>query len=227
MTSPTPAHLAIMPRSQRLSPCVLLAGAVLSVAAAFGPVWVVRAGIALALIAGVIGCLLAWHDLTAVRRQHSMQNLATGKAHGAALTEERRQHTSVLDTLTDWINTAQAGIESQRIRIGQLTAEISALRGDNAFLKGEVSQREVTIASLRETVAARETELRALTGADDGTDAEIMALPRRVKIDACWQALPTAEEPWADGTHPTVVDLRTLEAALVLPNFEVDQRLQA
>ena len=37
--------------------------------------------------------------------------------------------------------------------------------------------------------------------------------------------MPTADELWADGSHPTVVDLKMIDTAMVLPNYEADRRV--
>lgn len=228
MSAPSPGRKVVTSPLRRIAQCVLAAGCVLSFAAAFGPIWVVRSGIALAVIAGIAACVLGWREFAAARVRHQAKLTEVARSQSETLTRDRQHNAAVLDTLQLRVNSATEVIDKQRLRIGELASEVSTLHGDNAFLKGEVLHRDSTISSLRETIAARMEELRALTGAEDD-DAEVMALPRRVRTKAGeWDALPSADDLWKEGTHPTVVDLRTLETALVLPNFESDdRRLQA
>lgn len=223
MSAPSPGRKVVTSPLRRIAQCVLAAGCVLSFAAAFGPIWVVRSGIALAVIAGIVACVLGWREVAAARVRHQAKLLEVARAQSETLSRDRQHNVAVLDTLQLRFNSATEVIEKQRVRIGELTSEVSTLHGDNAFLKGEVMHRDSTINSLRETISARMEELRALTGAEDD-DAEVMALPRRVRTKNEWDALPSADDLWKEGTHPTVVDLRTLETALVLPNFESDER---
>ena len=37
--------------------------------------------------------------------------------------------------------------------------------------------------------------------------------------------MPEPDDLWTDGTHPTVVDLKMIEMAMVLPNYEADRQL--
>jgi hypothetical protein len=101
---------------------------------------------------------------------------------------------------------------------------VSGLRGDTVFLTSEVSHRETVITALRETVRAREAELISLR--DDG-DCEVHHMPRRVlaEHESVWDEIPAVDELWSNGSHPTVVDLKTIDTAMVLPNYEVDRKL--
>ena len=80
------------------------------------------------------------------------------------------------------------------------------------------------ISSLRETVRAREAELITLR---DETESDVHHMPRRVlaEHESVWDEIPGADELWTDGSHPTVVDLRMIDMAMVLPNYEVDRKL--
>lgn len=227
MTSPrtTPARIERVSPLRRISQVVLVAGTALAVLTAFGPQWLTRVGVGLAVVTAIVACVYAWREIARGRRAHAAAQLSASQRHSAALTEERQQNGAVVDTLTYRIKAAQAEVATQRVTIAGLTTEVSSLRGDNAVLTHEIKMRDVRIASLRQTVRAREVELQVLLADED--DAVVHALPRRVLAEntAALENVPAAAELWTDGDHPTVVDLRTLESAMILPNYEEDRKL--
>ena len=107
-------------------------------------------------------------------------------------------------------------IEKQRVTIARQQQQISSLRDDRAYLRGEVQHREKVISALRETVREREAELIALR---DEPDAEIHHMPRRVlaEHESVWQELSAT-----DGMRPTMVDVTVID--MVLPNYEADRQ---
>ena len=176
-------------------------------------------GLAVIFVAVVV---LTWHGYW--MRQHARAMLTASRDHGRALTDERTRNAAVVDTLRARVADAGTLIEKQRVTIAELKMRVSGLKGDKAYLRAEVDHRESVITSLRVTVRAREAELIALR---DEPDAEVHTMPRRVftEPEPAADALPTAEDLWTDGSHPTVVDLKTIDTAMVLPNYEVDRRV--
>ncbi len=215
---------------------MLIVGTVLAIAAAFGPVWVARIGVALAVATGVAACVYAWREVRANRHDHARELLTASQQHGRALTEERQHNARVVQVLRGRVSTAQAEVERQRVTVNGMQVEISTLRGhvtnlrgeiaalqhDQAHLQGEIAQRERTIGSLQVTVRARDGELAALRR--DGAGAEVHGLPRRVLTDAAGAApLAAASDATEVQDSTTVVDLAA-EIGVMLPNYEVDQR---
>ena len=139
----------------------------------------------------------------------------------------------MLQVVTERNVQAMAEITRQQTVIAQLHGEVSSLKGDRAALTAEISRRQEVITSLRETVRSREAELQALLAerddSDDSDDAEVHAMPRRVRLEPEDAVPATEEDIWTDGTHPTVVDMAVIDAYLigepVLPNYEEDRRL--
>jgi chromosome segregation ATPase len=177
-----------------------------------------------AVAAAVMACTFAWRELSLARRGHAKAMLATLQEHGRQLTEERTRNAAVVDTLSQRIADARTVIEKLRVMVAELKMQVSGLRGDTVYLAGEVSHRENVIAALRETVRAREAELISLREEDD---CEVHHMPRRVlaEHESAWDEIPGVDELWTDGSHPTVVDLKMIETAMVLPNYEVDRKL--
>ena len=224
VTSPVAKRKESVSPLRRTSEIVLVAGTVVGVLAAFGPAWAVRIGIVVAIIAAVVACLFAWRELFNARRQHARAMLAASRDHGRALTEERTRNATVVDTLLARVADAGVLIEKQRVIIAELKMRLSGLKGDKAYLRAEVDHRESVISSLRDTVRAREAELVALR---EEPDAAVHTMPRRVfaEHDPTVEETRTAEDLWTCGSHPTVVDLKTLDLAMVLPNYEEDLRV--
>jgi hypothetical protein len=219
-----PSRRATTPPLRRAAKTVLIIGTASSFGLAFGPNWAAKIGIAVAVAAAIVGCTLAWRELWQVRRAHALQLLNMSKKHGKALSEERRHNAGVLDVMSKRVKEYVIVVEGQKITIAQLRGQVSALRGDNAYLKTEIAHRETVIGSLRETVRAREAELVALLSDENGAD--VRALPRRVlaELDAGGEDVPANGDLWTDSSHPTVVDLAPIEDS-ALPNFEGSRQL--
>ena len=225
MTSPTFANRQAKPTTlRRASEIVLVSGTVVGVVAAFGPGWSVRVGVAVAVAAAVTACAFAWRELNSARRGHAKAMLAASQEHGRRLTEERTRNAAVVDTLSQRIADARTVIERLRVMVAELKMQVSGLRGDTVYLAGEVSHRENVISALRETVRAREAELISLREEDD---CEVHHMPRRVlaEHESKWDDIPGVDELWGDGSHPTVFDLKMIDTARAMPNYEVDRQV--
>jgi hypothetical protein len=220
----TPSRRASTPPLRRAAKIVLILGTASSFGLAFGPNWATKIGIAVAVAAAIVGCMLAWRELSQVRRAHAHQVLEISKKHGKALSEERRHNAGVLDLMSKRVKEYVVVVEGQKITIAQLRGQVSALRGDNAYLKTEIAHRETVIVSLRETVRAREAELVTLL--TDDSDAAVHTLPRRVlaEITAGPDEVVAAGDLWADSSHPTVVDMPPIEDSAI-PDFEGNRKL--
>ncbi len=214
-TTSSPSRQAKPTLLRRATEIVLVAGTVLAIAAAFGPTWLVRVGVAVAIVTAVVACVLAWREHFSTRRVHAAQMLQASQQHGTALSQERTRNGQVVDTLTRRGKDAEVVIGGQRVIIATLRGEISTLKGDSTYLRGEVQHRETVITSLRETVRSREAELTALQA--DGDGAAVHTMPHRVPAgdESAWDDLPDADDLWNDGSHPTVVDMVMIDFALL------------
>ena len=202
---------------RRISEIVLVVGTVAAAAAASsGSVWFVRLGVATAITAALVACAFAWRELNTARHAHAQAMLKATREHGEALTEDRTRNAAVVHTLRLRISDAGKLIEKQRVTIALQRQQISSLRDDRAYLKGEVAYREKVISALRETVREREAELIVLR---DEPDAEIHHMPRRVlaEHESVWRELSATDE-----LHPTEVDFTVIE--MVMPNYEADRQ---
>jgi chromosome segregation ATPase len=217
VTSPATASRGLKASPlRRFSEIVLVAGTVAAVAAAFGSIWIVRLGLAAAIAAAVVACVLAWRELRRSRRAHAQALLEATRKHGAALTEERTGNAAVVNTLRLRISDAGKIIERQRVTIARQQQQVRSLGDDRAYLRGEVKYREKVISALRETVREREAELIALR---EEPDAEVHHMPRRVlaEHESVWRELNAI-----DGLRPAMVDFTVIER--VMPNYEADRQ---
>ncbi|WP_133626709.1 hypothetical protein [Enemella evansiae] len=191
----------------RVTQVVLGVGTLLALAAAFGPVWVARVGVVIAVLAALFAVRFAWAELKQARADHAREQVAQLRAHREQLSAERRQSSEVVAALSAHNEQADQRIVTLQSTIGSLRGELSTLRGDHAALTAGLAERDQRIAQLGRDLATREAELQALRETEDA--AEVLPMPRHAAV-ADWDALPSAEDLWSDGNHPTVVDLQQL-----------------
>ncbi|WOP17250.1 hypothetical protein [Raineyella sp. LH-20] len=219
MSSAASGRRAVSSPARKVTVGVLVAGAVVAAALAIGGLWVVRGGVALAIVTAVTSVVLAWREATLDRQEVARRDLENARAQGLELTRERRSNMSVVNTLESRNTAIASRVDDLTTEIRTLRAEIASLRKIKGELVEGIAERDVELLALRTELAKAQQELRKLVG----DEAEVFAMPRRgaVKESASeWAALPTAEELWSDGDHPTVVDMK----ALVYP--ETDEQVQ-
>jgi len=208
VTSQVTASRRLKPSAhQRISEAVLIIGTVGAVAAASGPFWSVRLGVAVAIVAALVACAFAWRDLNAARHAHAKAMLQASREHGARLSEERTRNAAVVDALSMRIADAGKVIDRQRTRLAQQRLEISSLNQYRADLRAALADRDEVISALHDVVREQEA---ALIAPLEESEAEVHHLPRRILAghDFVWQEL-SADDETAD---------------MVLPNYEVDRQ---
>ena len=211
---------------QRISEIVLITGTVAAAATAAGPLWLVRLGVATAIMTALVACAFAWRELNSARHAHADAMLKASREHGAALREERYRNAAVVDALGLRIRDAGKVIERQRTRIAEQRVEIAGLRDDRVYLRGEVEHRDKVIFELREAVREREPELDPVhteSDADIDAEAEVHHMPRRVlagQEEFVWQELSPEDE--ISESRQSFVDLKII--SMSLPNYEDDRQ---
>ncbi|MFZ1116207.1 MAG: hypothetical protein WAN44_10330 [Propionibacteriaceae bacterium] len=223
MTSPATACRGLKASPlQRISEIVLITGTVAAAATAAGPLWLVRLGVATAIMTALVACAFAWRELNTARHAHADAMLKASREHGAALREERYRNAAVVDALGLRIRDAGKVIERQRTRIAEQRVEIAGLRDDRVYLRGEVEHRDKVIFELREAVREREPELDTINSESDA-DAEVHHMPRRVlagQEEFVWQELSPEDE--ISESRQSFVDLKII--SMSLPNYEDDRQ---
>ena len=226
VTSPATASRGLKASPlQRISEIVLITGTVGAAATAAGPLWLVRLGVATAIMTALLACAFAWRELNSARHAHADAMLKASREHGAALREERYRNAAVVDALGLRIRDAGKVIERQRTRIAEQRVEIAGLRDDRVYLRGEVEHRDKVIFELREAVREREPELDTVHAESDAdADAEVHHMPRRVlagQEEFVWQELSPEDE--ISESRQSFVDLKII--SMSLPNYEDDRQL--
>lgn len=221
----TPVRKQTAPARQRISTAVLVVGTVLSLGSLFGPDWMLRVGVVVALASAVASCALAWRELYLTKRKHAQDLLTVGRRHTADLRAERQHNAEVLDTVSERAKRWRHEVDRQQLQIAGLRVEVSALSSDLGTVRRQLVHANKTITGLREAVRDRDVELSlmrstprtAAMGAATEVAAEVHALPRRVRSERVDDTAPaTAETHLALSQHP---------AEPALPNFEADRRL--
>lgn len=176
----------------------------LSIAAAFGPIWFVRAGVGVAVLAGVIACVLAWREVKLARVAAQAEQAQLMARAAESTSAERAQHVEILTTIEGRNAALRSQLRELRIKHADRLIELNALRGDKSALTDEVAQAATEIAQLRESLAQLETELAR----GEGEAAEVLQLPRRVDR-------PGSDDTIERDLFPTVIDLQALAMPLV------------
>lgn len=216
--------------SSRLGVVVLLSGAVVAVAASVGGAWPARAGVLIAVAAGVVALVLASRRARRARQLHGEQLVTISRAQRDYVGELRTHHRGVVDSLSAANTQARTSVENLTRRAGQLDAELSSLRGDRVALVARLSEREAMIKQLRTQL--HDSELRvetrdALLAQLDVETRSAMEFQESNSIDvevgaSAGARVAEAAELFSDGDHPTVVELKM--RAAVDPDFEARRR---
>ena len=200
---------------RRMSEIFLVGGTVMAIAAAFGPIWIVRLGLA-AIAAAAVACAFrlarAPHQQTRSRAGHARGHTEAWCGADRGADSERRGRP---DLDAAGLRCRQDNREAASHDCQAASADLQ-LEGRSGLPAGEVQHREKVISALRETVREREAELIALR---DEPDAEIHHMPRRVlaEHDSVWRELDAT-----DALRPTMADFTVIE--MVMPNYEADRQ---
>lgn len=253
MSSNEKARKATMSPTRKATLGVLIAGTIFAAALAFGSVWIVRLGVGLAIATAIFSVVLAWHESTRERQARERAALEATHAQADDLHRERQSSMAVVSSLksrnsrisnrveelSDTIAELREELFQLRFNNTSLTAENQLLNGHNDTLRAELKQSKTRVVALNQQLRRAEAELKALTTGQD--DAEVVELPRRFEAQSSaeeaaqveqtdladtseWEAVPTADELWTDGDHPTVVDMKAIALSdIALPELEQNE----
>lgn len=193
---------------RNLALTILIVGTLAAVASLFGGIWFVRAGAVVAVVMAFAAVLVVWREMERerslhqeeVKRQVALRVAQADRHHGDSM--------AMMDRFSGRVDNLKAVVVALRRQLGAANSELSSMRGNSVWLRGEIAERQSRIDSLTKRLADIEAE----------QSANIIALPRygTARLD------PKAEDLWNDDEHPTMVDLATVQLDL----FE-DSRLQA
>ncbi len=203
-----PGRRAVQKSSERnLALTILIVGTLATVASLFGGIWLVRAGALVAVIMALAAVAVAWREIEReraahreeVRRQVALRVEQSDKHHGDSM--------AMLDRFAHRVDNLKSVISAQRRQLSAANAELSSMRGNSVWLRGEIAERQSRIDDLTARLAAVESQ----------RSDNVIDLPRHATSPD-----PRTEDLWAEGEHPTMVDM----ARIQLGDFE-ETRLQA
>ena len=193
---------------------ILIVATVVAVVCGVIPsIWVVRAGVLVALVGAWVSVFMAWRQVDAIRHMHFD---ALKELRHAASEQEKRHHAEsmeMIDTFSRRVGSISKTLADTRAKLDRAENELSTLRGDKAALQYKVTAFNKKVTSLEMRITELETELDALLA--DGRSGRLATL--RTVTDA---GVPTAEEIWGDGNDATIADL----SRVVFPRLSNESR---
>jgi len=171
---------------------ILGVGTAVSIASLVGDVWIVRAGLLVAVMMAFAAVLVAWRELKVERERHALDmkhEIALRSQQAARFHEES---VAMIGRFNARSENLQSVIAKLRSQLGAAKAELSSMRGNAVWLRAEVAERQARIEALESRIAELEAE----------DTANIVDLPRRVS--------PSIDDIWGQDEHPTMVDLAKL-----------------
>lgn len=224
-------HQASLSSERKASVIGLVAASVVALACAFGPIWVVRAGLLIAVAGAVFSVWFAFRELARMDVIHRTELKAERLARSAADRAHHAESMELISTFKSRYLAHATQVDDLRGDLAGVQQELSTLRGNLVSARAESVAKAQTISELQAALAEREAELTALQVRMAEAEAladesEVVTLPSRgIARKTLAQRMPTAAELWVDGEHPTSVDLDAIDVALL--GFGRQQRREA
>ena len=171
---------------------ILGVGTAVSVASLLGDVWIVRAGLAVAVVMAFAAVGVAWRELKSERERHAVEMKHEVALRSQQATRFHEESVAMIGRFNARAENLQSVIAKLRSQLGAAKAELSSMRGNAVWLRAEVAERQARIEALEARIAELEAE----------DTANIVDLPRRVS--------PSIDDIWGQDEHPTRVDLAKL-----------------
>lgn len=202
-------HVAKSSSERSIAIGILIVGSLVVLGSLLGGIWVVRAGAVVALLMAVAAVSVAWMELKRERAEHREEI----KRQVAIRVEQAERHhaesVAMIDRFNERAQNLKSMIAKLRRQLGAANSELSTMRGNSAWLRGEVAERQSRIDALEAKIAELEERLVAEEEARQEIEesSNIVELPRYAKGEE-------AIELWiSDDEHPTMVDLAKLNMA--------------
>lgn len=190
---------------------ILGIGTAVSLASLIGGLWIVRAGVVVAILMAFAATWMAYSQLRREREAHRAEISREVIARKELVSKHHEDSMAMLDRFTRRHHTQQTQLASVRRQLGAAKAELATMRGNSAWLRGELAERQARIQQLTEQVAALEASLAEVTSAPDEAES-LVIMPRRGAASLS----PSAHDIWADDEHPTMVDLSSVQLDVAL-----------
>lgn len=193
---------------RNLALTILIVGTLATVALLFGSVWFVRFGAVVAVAMAFAAVLVARRELERERSLHQEEVKRQVELRVEQADMHHSDSMAMMDRFTERVDNLKGVIATLRRQLGAAHSELSSMRGNSVWLRGEIAERQSRIDVLSKRLAEVEAE----------QSANVISLPRYGTA----RLNPRAEDLWNADEHPTMVDLAKVE----LDQFE-EIRLQA
>lgn len=170
---------------------ILVLGSAAALASLFGSIWVVRAGVVVAVVMAAVALYVALARVKSLREEHAVQLRREVELRMAAADRHHADSVAMIERFDARVENLNTVIAQLRARLAAALGELSTMRGNAAFLRAEVAERQAQV----EALTARIAELEA------AQESKIIELP---------DISPSADDIWGTDEHPTMVDLRQL-----------------
>lgn len=191
-------HAASSSKERNLALTILGVGTFIVLASMLGGVWVVRAGALLAIGMAFAAVMVAWSELHRERAEHQAEVRRQVALRKEQSERHRADSVAMIERFTGRAEKLQQIIEHLRRQLGAANSELSSMRGNAAWLRSEVSERQARIDGLTARIAELEAELAAAI--EEETTENVVELPTP-------PVATSEEELWAEGEDPTMVHL--------------------
>lgn len=171
---------------------ILVVGSAAALASLFGGIWLVRAGVVVAVGMAAIALWVAFGQVRRIREEHALEMKREHELRFALSERHHSDSVAMIDRFNARARNLQTIIDQLRSQLGTARAELSSMRGNAAWLRAEVAERQGRI----EQLEARIAELEALNSSN------VVEMPEHTG------ALPSIKDIWGEDEHPTMVDLR-------------------
>lgn len=198
-------HFASSKNERNTALLILGIGALAAVASMFGNIWVVRAGVVVAIVMAIFSLYVSFLEVKRIREEHSEALRRESEIRMALSDKHHADSVAMIDRFNARAENLNAIIAKLRSQLGAAKKELSSMRGNAAWLRAEVAERQSRIEELTARIAELESQL-------DEADQEhsIVELPEASSL------YPQVGDIWGEDEHPTIIDLAKLHLDEVL-----------
>ncbi|RRD45839.1 hypothetical protein [Tessaracoccus sp. OH4464_COT-324] len=191
----TGRHEAPQKNERRAALLILGIGSAAALSSTLGSLWVVRAGVGVAVIMAILVVWVVFREIDELRKQHAEELRNEVQLRIQAIDKHHAESVALIERFNARAEGLNNIIQKLRSQLAAAKAELSSMRGNAAWLRAEVAERQARVAELETRVA--ELERKELDAAERLVD-------------------PQVEDIWSADEHPTVIDLSRLQIKEVL-----------
>lgn len=191
-------HVASSKNERNTALLILAVGSIAALASMLGNIWIVRAGVVVAILMATIALYVSFQEVKRIREEHSAALRREVEIRMEMSEKHHADSVAMIDRFNARAENLNTIIVKLRAQLGAAKSELSSMRGNAAWLRAEVAERQARI----EELTARIAELEAQREAAEQEDS-IVELP-----EAAWY--PQVEDIWGEEEHPTMINLAQL-----------------